>query len=229
MILDLTQFILASGAVGTASMAIAEGSKSVRIKPFGFGRVIKDLSWAEGALKVAYGNNHEDLLKSLYRTGRSKGDLPRILRQGIRIGMNKENAKNMAQGVGSIDPVKLSEIAGAIEEPKDLDENQKKLIGRFEIAADARIEAALAMAERAYTNGIRLIAFLIAIILSQGAAAGIFYSQETTTAANFAETYKFETFIVALIVGLTAVPLAPIAKDIATGLQSAAKAVRSAK
>lgn len=207
---SVTQFIIAAGAVGTAAMGIVEGAKSVHIKPLGFRSLMSELQWAIEALKVAYGEQYDRLLKSLYRLNRSEGELPRILRQGVRIGLNKNNAALMAETVlGDVDG-SLPQVATKIAAGESLSDQEKNILGRFEVAVDARIDAALALADRAYGNGIRLCSFIVAIFLSLMAAQVL----------HFTGGYK-----TALIVGLISVPLAPIAKDVAKGLQSAANAI----
>jgi hypothetical protein len=215
--LELGQFVLAAGAVGTAAMGIVEGCKSAHFRPIGFSRFLKSIQWAEPALIRAYGPGQQDLVESLYRLNRSKGDLPRILRQGVRIGLNETNAAEMEGvllGAGRDD---LPAIAKKASRGEELDKQERNLLGRFEVAADARIDAALSLAERAYKNGVRARAFVVALALSCGAS---FSLGATSTAFS-----AFDRLVLALIVGLVAVPVAPIAKDVASGFKNAAKAI----
>jgi len=209
--IELSQFVLAAGAVGTASMGIVEGFKSTKWSPIGFSKLTKSISWADAALNKAYGKESKTLLESLYRVNRTSGDLPRILRQGVRIGLDQNNAAEMEETLLGADSKQLQGVAKKVAEGTDLDTTEKNILGRFEVAADARIDAALALAERAYSNGIRYRAFFIA----QGLAFG----------AVFAIGPDSKKIITALIIGLVAVPLAPIAKDVAKGFQSAVKAI----
>lgn len=207
----ITQFVLAAGAVGTAAMGIVEGAKSVRIKPMGFRHLMRSLDWASPAFQTAYGGECNDMLKSLYRLNRSSGELPRILRQGVRIGLNEDNAAAMAQDVlGQADGA-LTSVAKDISAGNELTDQQRNVLGRFEVAVDARIDAALALAERSYGNGIRTWSFVVAIALS-------------LAAVKFLGIADYGTGIV---VGLISVPLAPIAKDVAKGFQAAAGALGS--
>ncbi|GJQ57583.1 MAG: hypothetical protein D8M57_19750 [Candidatus Scalindua sp. AMX11] len=209
--LDLAQFTLAAGAVGTAAMGIAEGFKSVKMRPIGFSKLEKSINWADAALIKAYGNERMMLLESLYRSNRSSGDLPRILRQGVRIGLDEQNAVEMENILLGADRNQLPAVAKKAAIGKELEQEEQNILGRFEVAADARIDAALSLAERAYINGIRLRAFIIALSLSLSAAFTIKPDKEGIVAG--------------LIVGLVAVPLAPIAKDVADGIKEAAKAI----
>lgn len=206
---EVSDFLIAAGAVGTAAMGIVEGAKSVRFPPIGFGFLLKQLQWSFSALQVAYGDQYKKLIESLYRISGS-GDLARTLRQGIRIGLNEENAADLSQNILGKSDGTLTEIAKKINTGENLEPQEKNFLSRFELAVDARIEGALALGERAYANGIRLCAFIVAIGLAQAAALLLKLQ---------------DGFITALIVGLIAVPIAPIAKDIVKGFQSAATAL----
>lgn len=229
---QLTAFLLAVGAVGTAAMAASESFKSGLLPPMGFKHLKKSISWADKALKVAYEEEYLDLLESLYRQNRSKGDLPRILRQGVRIGMNTKTARELASIVGDCTPEDLEEVARKVAagellgkeekenaEPKMDKATARNILGRFEMAADARIDAALSLAERHYINGIRFGAFVWAIVLSMASALII---------GNH-EGDVFKYLVHGIIVGFIAVPIAPIAKDLTKGLQSATRAVKAIK
>lgn len=215
--LDLPQFVLAAGAVGTAAMGIVEGFKSIKLTPIGFNELYESIDWSRPAIGRAYGSDYSKLLESLYRQNRSSGELPRILRQGVRIGMDTDNAKSMGEFLLGNGGESLSVIAGKIDQGEELDKMEKKILARFEVAADARIDAALSLAERAYSNGIRKWAFFVSLMLSLLAAFSLHWT--------LGDKFQSAMYINAVIVGLVAVPLAPIAKDVAKGFQAAAKAI----
>lgn len=221
----LVQLILAIGAVGAAAMGITEGFKSIWLPPIGFWKLKQEIAWAEDALTIAYGNNYLDMLATLFRSGRSSGELPRILRQGVRVGLNEATGKKMAQTVGVSDPCELGDVAKQLMAGEDISKKptERNILGRFEMAVDARIDAALAMGERAYKNGVRLRASLIALVLSL-VAAYLMYTPD-----NGESFIRSDIFVLALIVGVTAVPMAPIAKDVAKGFQAAARALGTRK
>lgn len=217
----LAQMALATGALGTAAFGIVEGLKWTALGRSGFSQIPKALGDSlMGALENAYGSTYRDLLKAQYRDGRGKGNLPRTLRQGIRIGLRPCNAADMAKHVGVVDGEDMRIIAEKLKAGDDLDPTQKSQLGRFELAVDARIDAALALAERAYLGWVRGWATMFSIALAMGAAGGI-YMQGGDEA-------RFQ-WQLALIVGIAAVPLAPIAKDVSKALQAATTAIRARK
>jgi len=210
-----SDMVAATGALGVAAMGIAEGLKSVKFDPKGFRKLEDEVVWAKNALKASYGDNYRQTMVSLYRNGRRKGELPRVLRQAVRIGMNEATARTMAEVVGGVDADELAAVATKVAHGDELNDKERNILGRFEVGADARIDAALALAERAYVNAMRFWASVIAIALSFAAAWII----------------KPDTngYVTALFVGILAVPIAPIAKDLTKGLQSAAKAIGGRK
>lgn len=219
LIMDhLPAFVLATGALGTAAFGIVEALKWTDVGLFGFGRLTKVLGapFLE-CLKRAYGPNQEAYLKALYRKGRTSGDLPRVLRQGARIGLHAEAATALADEFGQVVPAAdLDEIVGAIAQGNDLTEAQRRVLGRFELAMDARIDAAMALADTAYVGQVRMLASGVAILLALIVAGVYSYTNQAND-----HVYWF----VAFLVGVAAVPLAPIAKDLAEALKAAGRAI----
>jgi hypothetical protein len=210
--------VLATGALGTAAFGIVEAMKWTRLGRSGFSKIEKTLGSAVmGSLRNAYGTDYLALLAAQYRNGRGKGDLPRSLRQGIRLGLRPDNAAGMAEHVGVVDGEALVAVANALAGGNTLSAEQKAVLGRFELAIDARIDAALALAESIYLGSVRCAAMGVAVGLALIAAVCI--------AGGLAEA----EWVTALIVGIAAVPLAPIAKDVSRALQSAATAIGARK
>ncbi|MBA4682159.1 MAG: hypothetical protein H2075_05215 [Pseudomonas sp.] len=95
---------LATGGLGAAAYGVVDGLKLIPwVDLAGFERLFGSRSSDGGrrwpmaqsagldpllpALRAAYGAEVIELLKAQNRSGRSQGDLPRTLRQGIRIGL----------------------------------------------------------------------------------------------------------------------------------------------
>jgi ethanolamine transporter EutH len=88
------------------------------------------------------------------------------------------------------------------------------VLGRFELAVDARIDAALTLAQSHYAGAQRCVASLIALAIA--VAVGFWMR---TTQPHF--------LLKSVLVGIAAVPLAPIAKDLVSALQAATTALRT--
>jgi hypothetical protein len=211
--LDLTAMVLATGAVGTAAFGIVEALKWTPLGLIGYGRIRATLG-AEvmKAVERAYGSGFSTYLQGLYRQGRVGGGLGKALRQGVRIGLTGDSAAALANAVQVVGPDELAQAALKLQSGSELDPAERSLVGRFELAIDARIDAALALAETNYTGGMKVSASFVAIGLALLAGATL----EGGFCANW---------MLGIVVGVAAVPLAPIAKDVATGIKSARQAM----
>lgn len=211
---NLGTIVLAVGALGTASFGIVEGLKWTFIGLSGFRQIPKLLGRpVMKALQIAYGPECMSLLRAQYRANRTSGELPKSLRQGARVGLTPETAAELANQIGVVNEADLKAVASTLQKGKDLTDAQRSILGRYELALDTRIDAALALANDKYIGYIRVLASAISI----GIALGVW---RTTEGIELLE---------ALIVGVAAVPIAPIAKDLASAIQSAAKALPQRK
>jgi hypothetical protein len=186
-----------------------------------------DLTPLLDALQAAYGSDVLPLLKAQYRSGRSKGDLPRSLRQGVRIGfgvMQEDDLVHAALGLG-IDEKTAKEAAAAMMEgrnqrppasgetnaaPAPVSKEQRSALARLETTIDARIDAALVLAEVQYVMQTKAIATAVALLIAFGVGHAL----------------KAD-LVVAFMIGIAAVPLAPVAKDLSTALQEAVRALKT--
>ena len=218
MLVDyLTELVLAAGALGMAAFGIVEGLKRTqRIGEAGFDALIALLGVAPlDALKTAYGRDVDALLRGQYRG--SQENLAKILRQGMRIGLTPANADAIAAEFGVIDKEALKAAAAALAEGRDLDTAQRNALGRFELAVDARIDGGLALAQDRYARAAKNYASAIALFIAL-VVTSLMIRQGTGTAAILVPA--------GVIVGLVAVPLAPVAKDVASAIKAAAEALK---
>lgn len=207
--------ILATGALGTAAFGIVEGLKGWgRVGAAGFGKIPETLGPLMEALGVAYGPDVDRLLEGQYRQGRGTGDLPRTLRQGVRIGLTPENATALADFVGVVEGSLLKRAARELKKGEEMDPARRAVLGRFELAVDARIDAALALAEGRYVSVARVLASAIALVIAGVVGAAL---------------SGWAGLGLSILVGIAAVPLAPVAKDLVSALNAAAEALKARK
>lgn len=210
---NLGTIVLAVGALGTAAFGIVEALKWTGIGVFGFRQLVSVLGEPViAALRVAYGAEAVTMLKELYRTDRKGGELPTTIRQGARVGLTPETAPALAKKVGVVSADDLAEVAKLVQSGEPLEEAQRGILGRFELALDSRIDAALALADTRYKGYVRLAASFVAIAIAL--IVGIIQQQP---------------ILISVIVGVAAVPFAPVAKDLASGLQAASQAMARRK
>jgi hypothetical protein len=208
----LGDLVLAAGALGTAAFGIVEGLKRWRfLGEAGFAVIIRVLGPIVDTLKAAYGPDVETLLRAQYRG--SQDEFARILRQGARIGLTRDNAAAVAATLAIVDAGLLQQAAAAVDAGQELPANLRNVLGRYELAVDARIDAALTLAQAHYAAAARIGASMVAIVIAL--TVGFFYTTEPRERG------------LALLVGLAAVPLAPIAKDVVSALKATVDALRA--
>jgi len=239
--------ILAVGALGTAAFGIVDGLKMIPwIDLAGFERLFSrrvarggrrwptvirgNLDPLMPALELAYGADVIEVLKAQYRSARGQGDLPRTLRQGTRIGlglMSEADVARLAQALG-LPPDTARTVGRVLVATRDVrppalgqaavppmpavTADDRAALARLETAIDARIDAALVLAETLYVTQTKLVASVVALGIAIGVGAMLHAS-----------------WPLRIIVGLAAVPLAPVAHDAATAIQQAVKAFGSGR
>jgi hypothetical protein len=201
--------VLAAGALGTAAFGIVEGLKRwALVGEAGFAAIETILAPLLGALRNAYGADAVGLLRAQYR-GDSQ-ELARVIRQGTRLGLTEQNAEQLADAMGVVGAKELKAAAAAVQSGAELTSEQRNVVARFELAVDTRIQAALTLALDRYRGTVRIVASFIAVVIA-------------LVVGDQLDVPRLEAFVV----GIAAVPLAPMAKDVATAVKAAAEALRA--
>jgi hypothetical protein len=213
---DVIATIAAMGGLGLAAMALVDALKAVPgggVSRIGFGHIRKVLRMFDKVLARAAGDQWEAVVMAHWINGRDRDDQIGVIRSLLRLGLNPDTADQLAV-IGNVDPAALGKVAGKLTAGSALSETEINLIGRVEAAVEARLDAAFDLAEQAYRNTARALSGLVAVILA--VTAGVLLS----TPAEPIDPR------VAALIGLLAVPIAPIAKDLVSALTASARAVR---
>lgn len=210
----LTEMVLAAGALGIAAFGIVDGLKWTFAGTFGFSTILKMVQPAADALALAFGPEWKDILKEQYRNGRAKGTARATIRQGIRIGLTGDNARDVCRIAPVVAPDDLAAVVDKMRHGDDLSDVDQGILGRFELGLDARLDGAFGKAEAQYVGYARALAGVIAVAASLVAAG---YLAEQSSVSHI--------WLRAVIVGFVAVPLAPISKDVANALTAAGRAL----
>ncbi len=92
-----------------------------------------------------------------------------------------------------------------------------RVLGAFDTAVSASLDYGYERGDQRYRNTAKMVACLIAVALSVAAGWALYGN-----AANCGEAFLCRYWLLAaLLLGLVATPLAPMAKDVATALQKA--------
>ena len=209
---DLPTLALATGALGTAAFGIVEALKWTKFVGLaGFPTLWDRLGALTDTLTIAYGPTARETLGDRYRG--DAGELARMLRQGVRVGLTTDNATRIAHFLGTIKADALVSVLQKRDAGEPVSDAERAVLARYEIAADARIDAALTIAGTNYAGTARVFAMIAALGMA--------------LAAYLALDDPRPHWSWALIIGFAAVPVAPIAKDLASGLNSAARALKA--
>lgn len=240
MLEQLAVIVLAVGGLGTAAMGVVEGLKISTIagrKPtrqLGFDEIEDRMKVFSKVFRAAYGPDPWEVLCAQY-CGSREG-VATALRQGVRVGLTKSNAPDVAETLGwdkaggkalakaaeaARTPLGVDEDALSAPKRKDL-ENARLTLGQYELAMDARIDAAMAMANSRYSSGVRMRALYVSVAIALFVAVALLISDDNS--GSFSTIVRY--IVGGIVVGLAAVPMAPVAKDVTAAIQHAATALR---
>lgn len=217
---NVTAVIAAVGALGTAAFGLVDAFKTLPgggISRAGFKfvrRVILRLAPQAPAFEGT-GLSRESLLYTLqsqWINGASTNDQVSIAKSLIKLRLTPDTSEALAKAAG-VDAALLKDVAKNLVSGAALTPIQNDVYGRFELLLTTLLDQAYQRAEQRYRNAAKAIAVPVSVGLALAAAF-------LTGGVSLG---------VAIILGLIATPIAPIAKDLATGLTAAMQAVQSAK
>jgi hypothetical protein len=220
---ETTDIILAVGGLGAAASSLVDASKAFwgGVSLVGLRHLWTALAPFAPTLKVAIGD-WESVIRANWINGKPSADQKAIVRALIRLGLTRDNAGDLAKKLG-LDPMLLAAAADKMANGAALSQKEQDVLGRLDAMADTKIGAAYERADQAYRNVAKLCASTVAIILA--VLAG-YILQDSASVTGYLWS---SAFMKALLIGLAAVPLTPIAKDLTSTLQAAAAAVSKAK
>lgn len=207
------------GALSTAAFGLLDAFKAFDGGPsnIGAGRIRRALTPFAPALEAALGaDGWWPVVRANWIAGVAKADQKMKAQALIKLGLTAGNAPQIA-AASHVDPVALTAAVTKIEAGAALSDSDLNVLGRMNATIDALLDSAFERADQQYRNVSRLLAGGLAVALAFGA-------REFWPAAAGAAPSALAT----LVVGLMAVPLAPIAKDLTSGLSAAMQALKAA-
>jgi len=215
----LVSIITAIGALGTAAFGLVDATKAFwgGVSNFGLPGLIGTAARFSAALDRALGTTKgkaewRRVVRSHWINGRPRDEQKAIVKSLIRLGLDPATAGALAKA-GHVEPESLKAAAEKLQKGGVLTETDLNVLGRLDASVEAQLDAAFDRADQLYRNVSRVFAGVFSIGLAYLAAWAL----------------EWQGGALALVVGLLAVPLAPIAKDLASSLQAAAAAMRAAK
>lgn len=222
--------VTATGALGLTAMSLVDALKTLPwggVSWIGFPFLARVIDGLKAPLAAAMGDGWRKIILAHWINGRPRSEQIGVIRSMIRLGLNAETASDLAR-FGGVGAAELTVVAGKLRTGQDLEQADVNLIGRLEASIEARLDGAFDRAEQAYRNWSRLLAGVMAVVLAvvvQRIMAGSglpkgdlgpFLNSDKATGA-------------AIVIGLLAVPVAPIAKDLVSALTAASRALQTAR
>lgn len=213
--------VLASvGALGGASFALVDLAKlgpRGGISNAGFGFVKKAVGLflsAQSAQPAIVAANARllGMLHGLWINGAPLVHQKAIAKSLIKLRLAEHTAAGYAQAAG-IDPLYLAQAAACMATGSSFNDVQSNALGRFDVELTALLDEAYQRADQRYRNLAKLLALGVSLVLAgtggwANAGAELAY-------------FNTETMWRALLCGIFAAPLAPVAKDAASKLAAA--------
>jgi hypothetical protein len=226
---NLPQAITAIGGLGTAAFGLLDAIKPVfpGINHTGFARIratIVNLTPNEPGtqppLNALPQANVLDSLLANWINGTDLGSQKSIAKSLIKLHMSAGNAASLAAST-NVDPALLTEVAKSIASGIALTQQQGDAYARFDLIMTAMIDEAYQHADQVYRNTTRALAAIIAVVLAFAGGLSLMGSWQ-------AFWWKPDMFL-ALLIGVLATPMAPIAKDISSALSTAVNTMQMVK
>ena len=216
--------IAAIGALGTAAFGLVDATKAFGggISNVGFKRIQTALKPFRAALAAAE-SDWTETIRSNWINGMAKEDQKEAAKSLIRLGLSSQNAGGMASA-GHVDADALTAVIEAVESGATLTPAQINVLGRFNGAIDAAMDGGFEQADQQYRNASKVWAGVAAVVLAVF-GGGLLHGDGS--AAQFLSYLGTGEFWKAVLVGIIAVPLAPVAKNLTSSLQAAVTAVKS--
>jgi hypothetical protein len=224
--LDLSKVVLAIGSLGTAGYGVVDTSKAFwgGVSKRGFSDIRKVVSKFVPAPSRADGGASALALPSVLTTlranwlnGMALPDQRSVAKALIKLNLTKNSAKGMADATG-VDAGLLAGVAGKLSTGEALTPQETDVFGRFDLLLAARLDQGYQRGDQRYRNSAKLLAVPIAVGLALCGSWAL-----DGSAFKGPEIWK------AVVGGLLATPLAPIAKELASSIQAGAKLAQSWK
>lgn len=224
--ISLPDVIMAVGGLGTAAFGVLEAIKPVfpTINHIGFGGIriaistlTPDDAGGGAPVNALPRNKVLDSLLANWANGNDLGNQKTIAKSLIKLHLSAGNAAALATAT-NVDPALLTQAAASIAAGTALTQQQTDAYSRFDLIVTALIDEVYQHADLYFRNWMRCLAAAIAVVL---AVAGGYVVE-----SGF---QNWGQLLAAVMVGLLATPLAPIAKDVATALATAVNTMQMFK
>ncbi|HZP22801.1 MAG TPA: hypothetical protein VFB04_05100 [Terriglobales bacterium] len=227
--MDLSKVVLAIGSLGTAAYGVVDASKCFGggVSNSGFGdiqQVVSKFIPGDANDKNAPALALASVLATLranWLNGMALADQKAIAKTLIKLNLRSDTANVMASAAG-VDAALLTSVANKLATGEGLTQAETDVYGRFDLLLSSILDQGYERADQRYRNTAKMLAVPIAVVLA-------ILGGWTIVGEPFLAFLGSADAVRALIAGLLATPLAPVAKDLSTAIQAAAKVAQSWK
>src|SRR3984885_8912380 len=215
---NLPQVVTAIGGLGTAAFGLVDASKVFGggVNHIGFTGIrsaVRQLTDPGAPVNALSQNKILATLQANWMNGTHLGSQKAIAKSLIKLNLHPRNARALAQATG-VDPGGLEIVATKITAGSSLSSAESDVFARFDLIVTALLDEAYLRSDQFYRNWTRALAALIAVALALAGGRMLHPSVD---------------WPLAVLIGLLATPLAPVAKDLATALATAATTLQLVK
>lgn len=210
--------LAALSALATAAFGLLDSTKAFwgGVSNIGLGHLWRALTPYDAALNEAVGRQQWRLtVRANWINGMAKDQQKAVVGALLKLGLTAETARSIA-AASNVDADALATAARKLEAGEELEPAQVNILGRMSVSIEATLDAAFEAAEQQYRNVSRVLAGL--------ACVGLALLAQTLMPGDQTGDY-----LLAVTVGLLAVPLAPVAKDLTSALSAAMRALKASR
>jgi hypothetical protein len=225
---QIGQVITAIGGLGTAAFGLVDAAKSAfrginRVGLAHIHEVITDLA-PEGAGSGGPVNalplaNILQTVEANWVNGVDLASQKAIAKSLIKLHLSPANAAAVAIKA-NVDPAVLTAVAASLTNGTLLSQAEGDANSRFDLIVTALLDEAYQLSDQVYRNWTRSFAATLAVALAVAGGWSLVGTQQFWHSSDP---------VLAVLVGLLATPLAPIAKDIASALATAVNTMQLVK
>jgi hypothetical protein len=200
---NLPKIIAAVGGLGTAAMGIVDAGKVAGVNKIGFPSIRKLVSSLTDKIAPPAQTGIINTLRGNWYNGTDLASQKAIAKTLIKANLTPATAPSLAAAT-FVDPVVLAQVATNIQIQTPLTPLQSDTYGRFDFGLTALLDATYQRSDVSYRKWTRVLAGSIAILIALLGAKSVGI-----------------TCLQGFLVGILAVPLAPVAKDLSSALAAA--------
>lgn len=222
---NLPNIITAIGGLGTAAFGLVDSTKVFwgGVNRIGFAKIRDTVIKLTPGTQVN-GLSQEkiiNLLRANWYNGQDVASQKAVAKSLIKLGLNAGNAAAIADASG-VDRGVLQSVATKMAAGSALASNESDVYARFDLVLTAMLDEVYQDGDQRYTNGTRFVAGIFAVVLA-------FVGGWVVKGGGFCAYLESNDLWRALIAGVLAIPLAPVAKNLSSALVAAVNSMQLMK